>query len=306
MVEQTHMTRRELFKLLGLSVLPPASLFGAAEDSAIERRYRADAQILILSVPILRRLGVGGGAVRWREWRDPAGLMRLLEFTGYSNPERAAGLNRLGFIREQACREGNSRGESDYFGVMTASPEESAEEAHKALHSTAKEATYTAIEGRIARGRIETASSHFTGPAKLSTAQRNELFQRAEQALTAAPRRPAEFQADGAVPPTFLQALADSLGHPAPGPVHYVYSGRLYLLWLKPAPDPGAANYFRQKGILRNGAKVTRVAGKVRRQSGGKETNFRIWVAEGATQPLPLRIDFAPKSYLRLIFEADG
>jgi len=300
------MTRRELINLLGFAVLPPAMRLGGANDSAIERRYRADAQILILSIPILRRSGVGGGSVAWREWREQAGGMRLLEFTGYSNPERAAGLNRLGFIREQSCRDGDSRGESNYFGVMTASPEESAEEAHQALHSKATEATYTAIEGRIAQGHIETASAHFTGPAKLSTAQRNELFRRAEQALTAAPRKPAEFHLDGAVPPTFLQALADGLRNPAQGPLHYVYGGRLYLLWLKPTRDEGAANYFRQKGVLRGGAKVMRITGKVRRQYGGKEINFRIWIEEEAIRPLPLRIDFAPKSYLRLIFEAEG
>jgi len=49
---------------------------------------------------------------------------------------------------------------------------------------------------------------------------------------------------------------------------------------------------------------VARLAGKVRRESGGKETDFRLWIEEGAEQPLPLRIDFQPKSYLRLVMEA--
>ena len=50
---------------------------------------------------------------------------------------------------------------------------------------------------------------------------------------------------------------------------------------------------------------MVRVAGKVRREAGGKETEFRLWIEEGAAPPVPLRIDFQPKSYLRLVLEAE-
>jgi hypothetical protein len=299
------MTRRALAKLLGWALLPPAMRRGNAGDFSRERRYRADAQILVLSLPILRRSGVGGGSVVWREWREPAGPIRLLEFTGYSNPERAAGLNRLGLIRETSRGERNAIRESSYFGVMTASPEESAAEAHKALQSTATEAAYTAIRGRIAGGQVETATAHFTGPARLSPDRRNELFARAEQALSTAPKKPPEFRANGAIPALFLHALADALRTPELGQTQYVYNGRLYRLWVRHTADPRTAAYFRERGIIRAGAGVVRVAGKVRREAGGKETEFRLWIEEGAAQPVPLRIDFQPKSYLRLVFEAE-
>lgn len=299
------MTRRALAKLLGWALLPPAMRRGNAGDLNKERRYRADAQVLVLSLPILRRSGVGGGSVVWREWQEPAGLMRMLEFTGYSNPERAAGLNRLGLIREKSCREENAVRESSYFAVMTASPEESAEEAHKALHSTATEAAYTAIQGRIAGGQVETATAHFMGPARLSPGRRNELFARAEQALSTAPNKPPEFRANGPIPALFLHALADALRTPARGQTQYVYSGRLYRLWVRHAADPHAAANFQERGIIRAGAGVIRVNGKVRREAGGKETEFRLWIEEGAAQPVPLRIDFQPKAYLRLVLEAE-
>ena len=299
------MTRRALARLLGWALLPPAMRRGSSGDFSRERRYRADAQVLVLSLPILRRSGVGGGSVVWREWREPAGPIRLLEFTGYSNPERAAGLNRLGLIRETSRGERNAIRESSYFGVMTASPEESAAEAHKALQSTATEAAYTAIRGRIAGGQVETATAHFTGPARLSPDRRNELFARAEQALSTAPKKPPEFRANGAIPALFLHALADALRTPELGQTQYVYNGRLYRLWVRHTADPRTAAYFRERGIIRAGAGVVRVAGKVRREAGGKETEFRLWIEEGAAQPVPLRIDFQPKSYLRLVFEAE-
>lgn len=293
---------------MALALLPPVVRRGSASlgDLNKERRYRADAQVLLLSLPILRRSGVGGGSVVWREWREAAGQMLLLEFTGYSSPERAAGLNRLGFIRETSNREDSAIRESSYFGVMTASTEESAEEAHKALHSNATEATYTAIQGRIAGNQVETATVHFVGPARLSPDRRAELFARAEQALSAAPKKPPEFRASGNVPAPFLHALADALRHPGREQSQYVYSGRLYRLWLRHAADARTTAYFREKGLIPGGARAVRVSGKVRRETGGKETEFRVWIEEGAAQPVPLRIDFQPKSYLRLIFEAQA
>ncbi|HVN03464.1 MAG TPA: hypothetical protein VMT86_03540 [Bryobacteraceae bacterium] len=293
-------------KLLGGALLSPVMRRAQADEPSAARRYRADAQVLILSLPILRRSGVGGGSAVWREWRESGGLMRQLEFTGYSNPERAAGLNRLGFIRETSCHEEQTMREASYFGVMTASPEESAEEAHKALHSTATEATYTAIEGRIEGRHVETASVHFTGPARFSPSRRAELVARAEKALSTAPHRPPDFHTTGAVPAPFLHALVDALRTPGKGQTEYVYSGRLYRLWIRQSPDSHAADYFRQRGILRAGVNMLRINGKVRREVGGKETDFRLWIEEGAAQPVPLRIDFQPKSYLRLIMEAEA
>src|SRR5262245_39714479 len=64
-------------------------------------RYRADAWVILLSVPLLKRSSVGDGSALWRESRDQEGtLFRLLEFRGRSAPERAAGLNRFGMIQE--------------------------------------------------------------------------------------------------------------------------------------------------------------------------------------------------------------
>ena len=52
----------------------------------------------------------------------------------------------------------------------------------------------------------------------------------------------------------------------------YVYSGRLYRMRRRHAADAHAATYFRERGIIRAGASVVRVSGKVRREAGSKET----------------------------------
>jgi len=276
---------------------------GAA--STRERRYRADAQILLLSVPLLHRQGVGGGSVLWRDWSEAGATLRLLEFDGYSLPARAAGLNRLGFIREMSRVVEAKTVESIYFGLMTASPEESAEQASKALHSTAKEQTYTVIDGRIIPSGSEASVAHFAAPAALSALQRPELMERARKALAAeakvAPGPAAT--SDGAQ--GFLAALADMLLRPECRQSSYVYSGRLYWLWVTRAVDAKATAYFRERQLVAKSGSVIRVGGRLRRQQGGKDIEFRLWVEQPAERPLPLRIEYQAKSYLRLVFEAE-
>ena len=274
----------------------------AAPRLSLERRYRADAQVLLFGLTLLRREGVGGGSVLWREY-ETGGAARLLEFNGFSTPARAAGLNRLGFIREMARISGSEIPECSYFGLITASPEESAEEARKSLHSGAKEQVYTAIEGRIAPGETAATIAHFTAPAALSGANREELVERARHALATV----ADVRTDGSASETghsFLQELARLLMRPDGAEGRFLYSGRPYRLHLTRSGDAKATAYFRERRLIAVPAEVVRVTGRLRREAGGKETEFRLWIPSGADRPLPLRIEYQAKSYLRLVFEA--
>jgi hypothetical protein len=279
----------------------------AAGDVGRERRYRADAQILILSVPLVRWPNVGGGSAVWRE-ADAAGGsdVRLLEFTGFSRPDHAAGLNRLGFIRELSRETTGGPGEFLYFGLMTASPEETAEQARKALHSNAKEAAYTAIDGHLAKGLAQTVVAQFSVPASWSVANRNELVQRAKAALMTASPRPPDFPIDGQTFRPFLHTLAAGLRQLSPGESRFTYAGRLYRLSLEKAADAKATADFRKRGLIAGTASAVRVTGKVQRAAGGKESHFRLWVEDGAARPVPLRIDYQARSFLRLVFEAQA
>jgi len=272
-----------------------------------ERRYRADAQVLLLSIPLLRREDVGSGSVVWKESAVAGGAtLRLLEFTGFSRPDRAAGLNRLGFLREISRMTGDLVSESLYLGVMTSSPEESVEQARQALHSRASEVTYTAIDGRIQFNQSQTVTAHFTAPSGWSIDNQGELLDRAQRALATVRQDTPETHSDSAGAPPFLQAVAGLLRQPGQNQTSYAYSGRLYRLSLSQAADPQATAHFRARGLLAANDYATCASGKVRRENGGAEHHFRLWFQQGAQRPLPLRIEYSPKSYLRLVFEAQG
>jgi len=323
-VIERAITRRTCARILAAAAL--GGLFrpkGTAEPGAIsrltwaaaesatsygrDRHYRANAQILVLSLPLVRWPNVGGGSALWHETDAPAsGTLRLLEFTGFSRPERAAGLNRLGFIRELSRVRESGAVESLYFGLMTASPEETADEARKALHPAGKEATYTAIDGHLARGTVETVVAHFTAPTRWSMANRDELVARARAALSTTPPRPPEAASGGAEMRPFLHVLADALGEPGSTDSRFAYAGRAYRLSLEKAADPKATASFRERGLVSSLATVVRATGKVGRETGGKESTFRLWFEASQPRPLPLRIEYHARAFLRLIFEAEG
>jgi hypothetical protein len=276
----------------------------ARSGSGSERKYRVDAQVVLFSVPLIRRASVGAATAAWRESSEADGTTRVLEFAAYSFPDHAAGLNRLGFIQERIRLAEGGMAEAIYFGLMTASAEESAEEARKALHSTASQVAYTTVDARIQNRSMETATAHFSAPSALSAGHRTQLEQMARHALSAAPRQSMDLSQDGGTPPPFLQAMAELLRLPHSGEGRYVYNGRLYQLRLKRAPDAKATDHFRSRGLA--SGPVVAIAGALQRVAGGKPIDFRLWVDESAAHPVPLRIEYQPKSYLRLAFEAEA
>ena len=276
----------------------------AANLAGCQRRYRVDAQVVLFSVPLMRRMGVGAGAAAWREASEGAGTTRVLEFSAFSLPEHAAGLNRLGFVEERIRLAGDGMAEAIYFGLMTAAAEESADEARKALHSSARQVAYAAVDARIEGHSMETATAHFSAPSDLSAGHRTKLEEMARQALAAAPRQSVNLAADRMPPSPFLQTLAELLRRPNANEGRYVYNGRLYRLRLRRAADPKAGEHFRAVGLAHG--EVTAVTGVLQRMVGGKPIDFRLWIEASAPQPLPLRIEYQPKSFLRLAFEAEA
>jgi hypothetical protein len=274
-------------------------------DTVSQRRYRADAQVLLLGLPLLHRTAVGAGSAVWKESATEGGKIRFLEFTGFSKPDRAAGLNRLGFIREMSRYDSRGVTESIYFGLMTSSPEESADQARQALHSHATEVTYSVVEGRIAPDSAETVGAQFTAPARMSVDNRGELVEMARAAIDSS-KNASETKAPGLEARPFLESLADLLRQPDRVETRYVYSGRWYHLSVNRSADAKATMYFREHGSIAKGASVVRASGKLRRESGGNETNFRLWFEPEAAMPIPLRIEYQPKSFLRLVFEAEA
>jgi hypothetical protein len=64
--------------------------------------------------------------------------------------------------------------------------------------------------------------------------------------------------------------------------------------------------FFRQHGRIGPVAKVVRITGRVRREAGGKQSEFQLWISDADQRPVPLRIDYRAKTYLKLTFVTEG
>src|SRR3954453_10151555 len=72
----------------------PITATGTPQRAKVHR-YRADAVILLLGMPIHRRTAVGEGEASIEEGGEGSSLHQTLFFAAGSDPKRAPGLNRL-------------------------------------------------------------------------------------------------------------------------------------------------------------------------------------------------------------------
>jgi hypothetical protein len=283
-----------LFRLRTQSALPaPAERATGALSRAASRTYRADAVILLLGITVYRRSAVGGGQASLDETGEGDSLNRTLFFAAGSDPKRAVGLRRMGWIREAVLGPASGASEAAYFGVMTSSPEESLEGARKSVDAqpSAKSA-FSAVSGRNVPGRSRSAVTHFEYAADALWSDR-ALIDHAKSTFqgganwreTSWPNPPNQ------TPPTFLLLVATLLKQRvrrATG--RYVYDEQEYLLDLE-MQAAGADRLLPFKGKIRN-------------RRTGKETLFRVWLQNDSDSIVPVRIEFQARSFLRLTFEA--
>ena len=276
-----HFSRREF----AATLLSP--LLNAQAPSA--RTYRCDAVILFLGLPIFRRAGVGGGQASYEETGEGAALRRTFFFAGGSDPKRARGLNRLGWIREIVAPS-----EVTYFGVLSSSPEETLEHARKSVETTSNASSiFSAVSGRHTPGHTRSAVTHFEYAAGALWSDRG-LIEHAQSTFhenvvwreTAWPKSPDQ------APLTFLHQLATLLRqHARRASGRYVYNEQEFLLEL----DAAAALDHDHLRVVR---------GKIRNLHTGKENLFRVWLQDAPDAIVPVRIEYQARSFLRLTFEA--
>jgi hypothetical protein len=283
--------------------------FAGASANNLSCAYRADAVILLFSLPIYRRAGVGGGLAAITEAIHPDRRYLSLRFAGASHPDRAAGLDRVGTIHEVVVERDAAPYEAAYFGVLTSSPEETIEEGKRSLGKTgAKWNDYTAIDGHSRCGRTRSAVTHFRLPSPAGSNAR--IIKHARDHFQANPPEWRESHwpsdASGEAPRTFLYALTRAIrGREATTETWYVYNERSYRMRIEKERDPQQALRFAQLGLTSRPDGVLQVRGRIREERGGHPVTFRLWIEDGPKMRLPLRIEFQPRSYLRLAFEID-
>jgi hypothetical protein len=293
-----HFSRRGFTGLLMGSLLRRFRVYGQSPAVAppgpsvvLSRTYRADAVILLLGLPIYKRSGVGGGQTSIEETGEGDSLRRTFFFAGGSEPARARGLNRLGWMREVVVGSTALPSEVSYFGVLTASSEETLEHARKAGAPASGRSSFSAAKGRNTAGHSRSAVTHFEFSAAAVWSDRSLIDHAQSTFHSNVDWRESSWPAwPNQAPPTFLFQIAALLKQRTPRATgRYVYSEQEYTLELQ---------------TDRSRDRLIPVRGKIRNLRTGGETHFRLWLEEGSDSVVPVRIEYQPRSFLRLTFEA--
>jgi hypothetical protein len=273
-------------------------------EKITERAYRVDATVLLLSVPIVRRNGVGDARAALRQspgtGANGSGNRLALEFAAASDPVRAHGLDRMGWIREVVLERDGAAQRAGVLGIMSDSPEQTAEEARTALRSEPSVERLVAIDSSLSSGgeprtrsrviRFQAPRGNWTGGEGLPDLAR-QSFQSSPPSWKEA-RWPGE-----AVPFTFLYALKRSLEPGGPHSTEYIWNQNRYAMRIQREADANASREF--------SAPVDRVRGELENLTQNlRPLRFQIWIVRESPVPMPLRIEFQPRSFLRLTLEA--
>jgi hypothetical protein len=305
-------TRRFFLSLLPAVFRPPlrgADAWAPAQDAV--HHFQAHAVVLLLGMPVYRRRNVGGAWLRIAESADSEHRRLHLQFAAGSLPSRAAGLNRLGYIEEEVRIGQSGEVSASYFGAMTASKEETYEEARKAVATpgnpqSATPQTFVAMRGEIHRTGIRNRTANVSMEHPVGWPNVDELVTRCKGRLASLP--PSEAPSQSVV--TFLYALYAAMrsGNECTAP--FLHSGKQYLLRARVRPDPKQGREFQRQGMVGQTASVSLLDGQIHaalagNRPGPQTSAFQLWFNHSGTQRKPLRFDLKPRSFLRLSFEQE-
>jgi hypothetical protein len=316
------LSRREIVKLLAVMAAGGAAAekTGAASvplevdrlwpncaGKVTERTYRVDATILIFSVPLLRRNGVGDARVTLRENTGDDGRRLALEFAAASDPARAHGLDRMGWIREVVAEKDAVPLRAGVLGIMSDSPEQTAEEARAVLHGDPNGQRLAAIDSSHAPGHTRSRVLHFRAPRGAWTTGES-LPDLARRCFDSDP--PASHEIDwpaepDAPPMTFLYALKRGLERKGASRGSYVWNQDQFTLRMERAPDPAQGAQFASSGLVSAADRIDRIHGELENVTKRLHPlRFQLRVDRESAVPVPLRVEFQPRSFLKLSLES--
>jgi hypothetical protein len=273
-------TRRSLL-CFALRVLAAPSLDGLVARTS--RCYRVHATVELLSVPLVSKDNVGGAWFMVEQAVSGTSRTTVLQFSGGSWPERLRGFNRFGMTREEVREEGAAILESAYLSFMTSSAEKSIEQARQAFEDTSRVMPITVAHGNATRSGYSSALDRLTASARYTWSNAAQLLEEirgrvsAEREVSLGEQRASAF-------PTFLYAVrAAVLAGAETGRCTFIHDAKLYR--------------------LRTRLKEQELTGWIAELGASHEFEFRVWF--DSRRELPVRIEFRPKSFLRLVFEHD-
>jgi hypothetical protein len=299
-------SRRIFLGLLPAVLRPPSrAADSVAPPQWAVHHFQAHAVILLLGVPVYRRRDVGGAWFRIAESAGPGHRLVHLQFAAGSLPSRAAGLNRLGYLEEEV-RIGQSDGPwASYFGAMTASKEETYDEARKAVATQGAAAQiFVAMRGEIRRTTMRNCTANVSVEHPVGWPDVGALVSKCRDRLASLPNSEAPSQSAT----TFLYALYSAMQSGKERVTPFLHSGKQYILRARVRPDPKQGREFHRQGMAGEAASVHLLDGQIHAalaggRPGPQTSSFQLWFDQAGADPKPLRFDLKPRAFLRLSFE---
>jgi hypothetical protein len=275
-------------------------------QQTFQRHYTAAAYITLLSVTIFSRSGVGFGFAGADSRTHGAQRSLNLRFLSGSIPERAHGLNRFGFIQESVKQENGMTVAADYFGLMTASAEESLSDAKAALDSKTGERTaFVAVRGTVGQEKTVYSVRNVLLPSSYGGSTADQLLERVEAELSP-PLAQVENNesANGHATGTFLNSLREAiLSAESTYRNRIGFNGKTFEFHASKRLDARTGSALRHAGLTTLPDAIVELTGVLRNEKTNEATTFHLWFEQGAANFLPLRFEFKAKSYLRLVFD---
>lgn len=289
-------------------------------------RYQVNASIFIplvlVSIPIGSRddLGVASAAARDFALEDGTRL-RTYEFFAASSPERARGLNRLGFLREAVLMGPDGVHWTAHFGVVSATREATREEAEEHLDREERVERYTILDGFTDPTQTWSTTVQLDLEGQWPTADALYADLRKRWAV-AEPDEETTLQNEGGrtylEPVGFLGALqhslrvaaadATQLGTPRRFRYAFVHNGKAFYLDLSGhSVDDGRRQRYVQAHLVGAEALVHKLDYHIADAEGDRVQSFELWTElpraelDPLTPPiLPVAFEFKARSFLKL------
>jgi len=236
----------------------------------------------MFGVPIFSRRDVGGGYASVEFGSEGSCQAVALQFAAGAWPERAAGLNRFGVFKEVTMEDG-SNSASTFAGIISAntSKDTNLEDAHRSLKSTSPISEVTVTHGRSQQGRAWNLTRTLPTAAPQTWMEAETLLHRLLR--ESAPETPANGGS-----PAFLTVIRKAALCIDPSyKSAFLHAGKLYTLETRWAKDSSGE-----------------MIGQIRNAAGVKSAEFRAFYLKDSSG-IPMRIEYRPKSFLKLTFEAD-
>jgi hypothetical protein len=281
-----HLILGGLYAQGTLPAAPPTvsdRLRGFSLGARFCRRYRVDATVSLLGVPLITKQNVGGAYASIELGSTSASSAIVLQFAAGSWPEHTRVLNRFGIWREAIIEQGAEPPEIDFAGLLTDSREQNLAEARSAFLASRAPAQAIVARGHASGGAMRTWVERMELPPSRAWTDASTIL---AEAIRHDPAVPARETMSGECTTFFHTMRNAGLEKQLELRRRFFHSGKPYILELHRRPESPLT-----------------LSGIIRDTLGIRCSEFQTTYAPEDGSGLPARIQYRARSFLRLTFE---